>query len=91
MHAILGHAASDFVVSGNSPFVAAAAVEHRCSAVTHVRKRLPALTVDMNPNESNALLPTSYLLTRQSIHRLDGLPDYMDFMRGIRTIAEAME
>lgn len=90
MHAILGYAASELALSEKSPFLISAAVSHRYRAICLVRKRLMAIGADIDYVESNAILATSYLLTMQSTHHQDGLPDYMIFMRGILATASAM-
>lgn len=89
MHAILGYAASELMVTDSS--LAPVAMNHRIKAIKAIKKRLTdASKMETTYEEANALVATCFALTFQSVSLEDGLAEYMTFIRGIVIVGMQM-
>lgn len=89
MHAILGYAASELMVTDSS--LAPVAMNHRIKAIKAIKKRLTdASRIETTYEEANALVATCFALTFQSVSLEDGLAEYMTFIRGIVIVGMQM-
>ncbi|KAM0463543.1 hypothetical protein ACHAO4_000260 [Trichoderma viride] len=89
MHAILGYAASELMVTDSS--LAPVAMNHRIRAIKAIKKRLTdASRMETTYEEANALIATCFALTFQSVSLEDGLAEYMTFIRGIVIVGMQM-
>lgn len=89
MHAILGYAASELMVTDSS--LAPVAMNHRIKAIKAIKKRLTdASKIETTYEEANALVATCFALTFQSVSLEDGLAEYMTFIRGIVIVGMQM-
>lgn len=89
MHAILGFAASQLIVT--DPSVIASAMNHRIKAIRAIKKRLSdTAKTSISYKEANAMVATCFALTFQSVSLDDGLAEFMTFIRGIMIVGMQM-